>query len=481
MKQLLTAAAALSLSACASSSGPPATIALTEPFTRTVPTDPGGLQLGAWWRGFRDPLLVGFVERAAAQNLDVAQAAARVGQARAELRASTATLLPQLGAQAAASDVSQSLLSPIGRIGSRVPGFERSYEDYSLGGAASWEVDLFGGARAARSAAQSDHLSAVAAQEAVRITVQAEAADAYLQIRSLQARLAIARSQAEARAELARLVRDRVAMGVSADREARQAEAALEAVRATVPPLEASLEGQMNRLDVLMGQQPGANRRRLSVVAEIPEAPALSEALTPSDLIRRRPDLVAAEQRLKAASARVRVALSEYYPKVSLAGLLGSESLRSGDLLSSPARTSQATLGVRWRLFDFGRVNAEIGAAKGREAELLAFWQSTALRAAEEVEGSLAGIEAARSREAIITRQVEALRVVRSQAEQGYRAGAVDLIEVRQADEDLLAASDELVQARAAGARAAVQMFRALGGGWSLSRETAPAFHRSAS
>jgi outer membrane protein TolC len=182
--------------------------------------------------------------------------------------------------------------------------------------------------------------------------------------------------------------------------------------------------------------------------------------------LRRRPDILAAERRLAAANARIGAAISDYYPKISLSGLLGYDSLDGSRLFTGDARTGQIAAGLRWRLFDFGRVDAEVAAARGRQAEALAAWRGTALRAAGEVETSFSDLAQDRLQAEALGRRVAELRIARRQAERAYEGGVASLIEVRDADRDLLTASDQLVQTQVDADRAAVASFRALGGGW---------------
>ncbi|HEX7760528.1 MAG TPA: TolC family protein, partial [Caulobacteraceae bacterium] len=209
--------------------------------------------LEAWWHSFGDPRLTRIVERAQAQNLDLEQARARVLQSRARVRVASSKLLPSGAAAASAANQEQSLLSPIGAIGGHLPGYERETNLYDFGAAASWEIDLFGGLRRGREAARADARATILQAEAVKISVAAEAADAYLQVRAYQARLAVARGQARIQTELVDLLNQRVSQGVAAERDLHQGQAALEGVAASIPPLLAGLDAQLNRLDVLMG------------------------------------------------------------------------------------------------------------------------------------------------------------------------------------------------------------------------------------
>jgi NodT family efflux transporter outer membrane factor (OMF) lipoprotein len=381
-------------------------------------------------------------------------------------KAAGAALAPQASATGSVTDVQQSLLSPIGEIGSHLPGFQRDYDDYGLGLAANWQIDVSGGLRRTRDAARADARAAADQAVAVRLTVAADAADAYLQIRAYQARIAVARRQEAVQSDLVDLLTRRTKDGVTADRELREAKAALEGVRAAIPPLQAGLDAVLNRLDVLMGAQPGTHRAELAVDADIPSPPGLTAGDGPANLLRRRPDVLAAEQRLIAANARIGAAISDYYPKVSITGLLGLDSIDATRLFSGLAIAHQVGAGLSWRLFDFGRVDAEVAQARGADAEALAAYRATVLNATEEVEDSFSSLIQDEAQADALTRQIDQLTVARAQAEQAYQGGVDSLIEVRDADRDLLAASDQLVQARAGAARAAVASFRALGGGW---------------
>jgi NodT family efflux transporter outer membrane factor (OMF) lipoprotein len=461
--------AALLLSACAV--GPNYTapdLHLTQAFHDAPAAGPAQpLPLKTWWTAFGDPELDRIVERVRGQNLELAEAAARLGQSRAAAKAAGAALLPTVSADGDASSVRQSLQTPVGEIGRGLPGFRRDYDLYEAGVAASWEIDLFGGLRRQHEAARAEALSAADQAEAIRVAVTAEAADAYVAVRGLQARLDVARRQEAVQRDLAALLRRRVDEGVAPERELNQAEAALQHVRSTIPPLLAALEAESNRLDVLMGAQPGTWRAELEAPAAIPAPPALATADGPATLLRRRPDVLAAEQRLVAANARIGAALSDYYPKLTLAGLFAGQSVDQNTLFAPAALQSQAGAAIRWRLFDFGRVGAEVDAARGRNAEALAAYRLTVLHAVEEVENAFTDLGQEKARADALGAEVSRLTAARGQTEQAYEEGVTSLIEVRDVDRNLLAAADQLAEARTGEAKAAVAVFRALGGGWS--------------
>jgi NodT family efflux transporter outer membrane factor (OMF) lipoprotein len=423
-----------------------------------------------WWTGFNDPQLSQAIERALAQNLDLAQARARVLQSRAVTKMAGAALYPKAEVQSSAADVRQSLLSPFGAVGSHVSGFERDYDLYDVGAAASWEIDLFGGLRRAHQAAQADAQATTDELASLRISVAAETADAYLRVRADQARLDVAHRQEAVEQRLVALLVQRKAQGVASDREVRQGQAALEGVRASIPPLLAGKEAQLNRLDILMGAVAGTYAQSLRVDAPLPSPPGLSAADGPADLLRRRPDILAAERHLAASNARIGAAIADYYPKISIIGLLGVESLDSRQMFVGDAVQHQLSGGLRWRLFDFGRIDAEVAEARGRDAEALAAYRATVLRATGEVETAYSDLVQNEAEIGALQRQIAQLTQARAQAQQAYDGGAISLIEVLDADRDLLTAADKLTLAQAGASRAAVSAFRALGGGWKTSR-----------
>jgi len=423
--------------------------------------------LAVWWAAFDDSVLTRFVSLALEQNLDIAQAAARVAQARASLRYADAALLPAGNVSVSAARAYQSVETPLGQVLDATPGFDRSGNAYEANVGASWEIDVFGGLRRGREAARAEYAASEAGAVATRLAVAALTADVYVTLRGLQARIAIARQQVQTRRQLLEIVRLQYKKGVAAELQVNQAEGSLTQAQAQIPVLEAGLDSAMNALDVLLGAQPGTHRAELAAVAPVPVAPGLAEAGTPAEMIRRRPDLIVAERRLAAANARIGVAISEYYPKFSLAALLGSATaVASGNLFTGAAGQAQGVLGLRWRLFDFGRVDAQIAAARGQEAEALAAWRLAVLRATEDVENAFSALVKREAQVGILTRGESSIARARENSLAAYKGGVVSLIEVLNADDNLLQVSDAKAQAQTEASRAAVASFRALGGGW---------------
>ena len=421
--------------------------------------------LDEWWTGFHDPMLVTIIQRALRQNLDLAASLERVNQARAVATGAGARLYPSGELEASATVEHQSLVGNLGTISHDAPGFRRNIHEYTVGPAASWELDLAGGIRHNRTAARDEVQAAEANEIGTRIIVVADAADAYLQVRGYQARIGIAKRQIETDEHLLKLVQNRYDAGSATKREIAQAQALLQQARSTLPPLQLTLEKQLNRLDVLMGVQPGTYAHELDTVAPVPSIPSIANQ-EPTDVLRRRPDIIAAERRLAASNERIGVALADYYPKISLAEVLGFDSLNSSNLFTSGGFQAAAVAGLRWRLFDFGRVSAEVKRARGINAEALVEYQQTVLKAAEDVENALASLSETEAYNVEIQGEVESLTRARDLSQEAYRAGSITLTDVLDADRQLLRAQDQLASNRADTSRAAVVVFRAFGGGW---------------
>ncbi|MDO8033487.1 efflux transporter outer membrane subunit [Janthinobacterium sp. SUN128] len=418
-----------------------------------------------WWTAFGDPRLTHLVTVALAQNLDLAQAQARVRQARAATGAADAALLPSgsLGGQAARAY--QSVQTPLGQVLDATPGHDRAGSARELNLQASWELDLFGGLRREREAARADYEASEAGWAATRLAVAAQTADLYLSIQGLQARLDLAHRQVDTEAallELATLLYDK---GLLNEPALRQAEASLAQARAVVPGLDTAREVALHALDVMLGAAPGTYGDEMAAAGVMARAPRITADGAPGELLRRRPDLIVAERRLAAASARTGAAVAEYYPKLSLGALLGSATA-GGALFGSGSGQAAAMLGLRWRLFDFGRIDAQIEASRGREAELLAAYRLAALHAAEDVENACSALLRHEEQAALLAQSVQAFERARAAALAAYEKGVVSRLDVLQADTRLLRAADARAQAQTASARAAVATYRALGGGW---------------
>lgn len=426
--------------------------------------------LTTWWTGFNDPLLTRFITLALKQNLDIAQASARLSQSRASLHYADAQLAPSGEVNAQAAKVRQSVDTPLGQLLNATPDFDRNGKYYETDLGASWEIDVFGGLRRGKQAAMADYQATEAGVVATQLAVEAQTADVYVTLRGLQARIAIAQKQVQTQQHLLDIITLQYSKGVAAELQMRQAQGALAQVQATVPILKSGLDAAMNALDVLLGAPPGTYRTELAAPGSIPAAPGFASTGTPSDLIRRRPDLIAAERRLAASNARIGVAIAEYFPKFSLGGLFGSASTQSANMFTGSSEQAQGFFGLRWRLFDFGRIDAEIAAARGKNAESLAAYRLAVLRASEDVEDAFSALANREAQASVLAQGESSLSRAQSVSLTAYKGGIVSLIEVLDADSNLLRTRDAQAQAQTEASKAAIASFKALGGGWDPSR-----------
>lgn len=421
--------------------------------------------LDAWWRGFGDADLTRLVELALAQNLDLQAAEARVEQARATARIAGAALRPRVDLQTSVAAERQSLESPLGAIASRSPGYDRHPVLRDEGLAASWELDLAGGLRRGVEQRNAEVEVAQAQRLGVRISLAAEVADSYLRIRGDRLRLRIAQEQLEADRKLLALVVARRQEGMGTVGEQAQAEARVAQLKASLAPLQAEVESQSNRLDVLLGAMPGTYAAQLAAEPKPLALPALGSDLTPADLLRRRPDVLAAERRLAASSAAIGVAGAAYYPTLSLSALLGIESLHTARPRSANFQPG-IVAGLRWRLFDFGAVDAEVARAQAVNREALLGYRQAMLHATEDVENALAASAYLDEERGALLEQVDAAGRARAQARDAFLGGVASLSDELELDRQYLGARDRLSQVETDAARSLVASFRALGGGW---------------
>jgi NodT family efflux transporter outer membrane factor (OMF) lipoprotein len=461
----------IALSACAGHPSPPPEVALAPSFRATA-LETAGLKAAAvernWWRAFGDPTLDRVVEQALLSNLDIEAAAARLQQAAGASRVARSNQLPSGTLGGSAATQRQSLNDPLARIASAFPDYDRTSSLYGLSAAASWELDLFGRVAAGRRAAVADQEAAAAQLDDARLTVAAEIATAYITARELQARRQIARTRIDTNGQIQALVARRFTEGSASRFERDQADADLAGSRAGLAPIEAALDETYNRIDLLSGRAPG-HAAALLGEGTIPSALAVTTQDGPAGLLVRRPDIHAAQRRLAAADARVAEALTAYYPRLSIQGLVGLLSSDWSDLFSDDAVQSTGSATVSGRLFDFGAARGGVEGARGRTQEAAALYKATVLRAAGEAEDAFSSVSR-RNRHAIdLADSRSALTSARDTALTAYNLGGLSLKDALDVQRRLLDVEEASATAQADATRASVTLFRVLGGGWSSS------------
>lgn len=436
-----------------------AQFARAEPPASTQPASaPQPAPDAAFWRQFQDAQLTQLVEQALRANQDLRGALARLDAVQALLRESRLDQLPTLTLS------SQALQQR--RSESQAPSGPRSQRSYSAGINASWELDLFGRVRRSIEAGSAELRASAADLAALQVAIAAQVAASYADLRGWQQRLHLAEANAANQQDTLRLVQLRLAHGSGSDFDLARAQALLEITRSRIPALQAQIAVAQHRLAVLTGQVPEALIAALDAPAALPQLPQTIAPGTPAELLRRRPDVAAAEARLHAATARVGVATAELFPRLSLGGLLGSSAFGAGALFEAGSASRSVFLGVDWSFLDVGRVRARIAAGEAGAQAALAQYQQSVLLALEDTENALVLLTRTRSEDAHLTQAAEQRARAEQLAQRRYRLGSVGLYEVLDAQRDLYAAQDAAADSRARGLRAAVALYQALAGGW---------------
>ncbi len=414
-----------------------------------------------FWRGFGDPLLSRLVDDALLANHDLRIALAHYDRANALLSGARFDALPTITAGANASDVRASA--------GQLPGVSRGARDtrnYDAGIQALWELDFFGRIRRGVEAQHAQTEAAVSDLGALQVAIVAEVVRGYVDLRGLQERLRVARQNADNQRETLRLVEARLDSGRDTEFDSARARAQLETTLARVPALESAAAVAMHRLAVLTGRTPDALIAELEPPAPLPALPAHLPTDTPGDLLRRRPDVIAAEQRLHAATARIGVATADLFPRFTLGGLIGTQALSTGALFERDSETRLLALGVDWSFLDVGHVRARIAASDADAAAELASYQKTVLLALEDTENALVRYAQTRVEDQHLERAASdgdrAARLARVR----FEAGATGLFEVLDAERTQLQAQDAFADARTRSVGSAVALYKAMAGGW---------------
>ena len=412
-----------------------------------------------FWTQFNDSTLNDLVDQALAANHDLRIALGRLAEARAVHREARFDLAPTVTATGGYTrerlSAAQSLFNqPI----------DASF--YDAGFDAFWELDLFGRVRRNVQAQSAAVQGAEAGLRDAQVSVTAEVARTYFELRGEQARLAVARRNVDNQRATLQLTQARFDAGRSTELDTSRAQAQLSATLATLGPLEAEVTRSIHRLAVLTGREPNALTMQLSPEQELPQLPQITAVGDPAGLLRRRPDIRVAERQLAASTALVGVAMGDLFPKVTFTGSFSYSAAQLGDFGSSPSRGYVVGPGISWAAFDLGRVRAEVAGSRARADVALATYEQTVLRALEDTEDAL--VTHARTRDSLqdAANAAEASRTAARIARTRYEGGMVDFLDVLDAERTQLEAEDRLAQSRTDAATSLVAVFKALGGGW---------------
>jgi outer membrane protein, multidrug efflux system len=427
------------------------------------------IDLATWWQSFDDPILNQLVAQALSSNLDEEIALARVREERAYVVISRAGLFPSVDTSGSYTRQRYSANTPFGFFPQLLPRDENIYE---AGFDASWELDVFGGIRRGVEASKADLAASIENSRDVRVTLLAEAARDYVEVRALERRIQIAKANSRDQSESLRLAQARFEQGFAPELDVFQARSLLETTQAQVPELESELAQTVHRIGVLLGREPDALQAELSDVAPIPgiaDPDAIEVRIPaglPSDLLRRRPDIRAAERQIAAATARVGVATADLYPKFSITGTAGLESISVSDFFFGTSRMWQAGPTMTWPIFEGGRIRAYIEVRNAQEEQALLSYRKTVLIALAEVEDALVAYAKERTRHQALAASAEDFKRSQLLALDRYEEGYDTYLDVLEAQRSLYNAQDSLAQSDQQTIDDLIAIYKALGGGW---------------
>ena len=463
------------------------------------------IEITEWWATFKDPELTSLIRRAAHSNLDLRQAESRIRSARWSRVISASGLYPTLnlgggylGARGsenvtfplsafapagakkkAAEDTSGSsapasgagaggssgfVLSPLG--GGGLPGVQTNI--YQAGFDAAWEIDVFGGTRRSMEAADADYQASVEARRDVYVSLLAEVARNYVELRQFQNQIRIANENLETQRASLSLTQERFRAGVTTQLDVSRAQAQVAATAAGIPSLDAQMHQTIHRISVLLGEQPAALTGELVESGNIPVVPDVVPVGVPTDLLRRRPDIRRAERQLASATARIGVATADLYPKFQLIGTFGFDASEFKHMFDWGSRYWSIGPSITWPIFNAGRIRANIQTYNEAQQQALTSYEQTVLQAMEDVEDALVAYSREQMRRQALNDSVNANRQSVDLATQQYRQGVVDFLTVLEAQRALFLAEDQLAMSDAQIAADLVALYKAMGGGWEV-------------
>ncbi|HLH54444.1 MAG TPA: efflux transporter outer membrane subunit [Verrucomicrobiae bacterium] len=419
-------------------------------------------QVVEWWKTFNDPELDSLIQRAVKANYDLRLALGRLHESRATRAGAVADFGPTIGTSVG---YTRERLSKNNQQFS-FPGQKLDYDNFDTHFDATWEIDIFGGKRRTLEA---DTANLAASREDLRdvlMTVLGDVARNYMEVRGNQQRLVIARNNIKAQTESIELTQARFKAGLTSELDVKQAQALLATTEATVPTFETAMKQAIHALGVLLGEEPGALVAELYRDEPIPTTPPTVPVGLPSELLRRRPDVRRAERQLAAATAGIGVQTAELFPKLSLGGTAGLQSLSASDWFTGGSKYWSAGPTVTWRILDFARIRAQIKIATAQQEQAVATYEKTVLTSFQDVENALVAYTNEQTRWKALNDSVVANRRALEISNELYTTGNGDFLNVLDSERSLFGAEDQLVDSQRLVSENLVTLYKALGGGW---------------
>ncbi len=443
----------------------------SEPAASGTLNNSTSVPLDKWWTAFQDQSLDALMSEASSHAPNLAMADARIREARALRRIANADKYPTLDASGFYSRNHGSLNVPIG-IPPGGLGPEQDSDLWDAGFDASWEIDVFGSIKRRVESATAALQAELAARQDIALSLFAEIARNYIELRSLQRQLSIIRDDLSVQSTTLSLVQAQFAAGLSSSRDVASAKANVSSAEALIPPLISDQHAAIYRIAVLIGRNPEDLLAELSVSSsnQTVAAPDVPVGL-PSDLLRRRPDIVVAERQLAAATARIGAAKADLYPHFYLTGLAGLESLNFGSLFNIASGYYDVGPGITWKVFDAGKIRAQVLAERARTDEAAAAYQTTVLNALKEVETALVAYGQAKARHDSLASEIAADRTNLDLAHQLYDRGIEDFFPVLDAENNLDTAEYDLAASDRETDTSLIALYKSLGGGWEMTAQ----------
>ena len=435
-------------------------------FSASDPAYTADAPIAQFWTVFNDDTLNALVGFALQRNHDLRIALANLNQARALRNETQFDLLPAFTAQAAHTKARIS-------ADQALDGLPHSSKLNTGSIDAVWEIDLWGRVRREIESSKASEQAAIADLHAVQVSVAAEVARNYFELRGVQEQFAVAQRNADNQRETLKIAEVRLDAGRGTEFDTARAQAQLNNTLAILPALQAAIENTIHRLSVLVGEQPNALSATLTPKIDLAALPRLVNIGKPEDLLRRRPDISAAERRLAAATADIGVAKGEWFPRVNFTGEVGfaaSDIDRIGD-------ASRATYAygpsIQWSILDFGHVNARVNRVKAREQGVLAAYEQSVLRALEETENALVSYRETRKQLDYLQASANASARATQLAHLRFENGSSDFLDVLDVERTQLETDANFARARTSAATSLIALYKALGGGWEIGGKTA--------
>lgn len=468
MRNLIPLVSLAALAACTvgpNYEGPKSASAVAAPatFARAGQTSTAQPVVADWWRGLNDAELDALVERALKDNPSIAVAEARLRQARSALRLDRANGLPNANVQ---GTYLRAELPNGGLTGGTADGGTQGIDFYNVGFDASWEIDLFGGQKRRVEAARAGVGAAEAQVADAQVSLTAEVASAYVNLRDRHRRLELGRATAETRRRILALTEQRFRAGTASQLDVERIRGLVVESDAAIVPIDAERDAYLNALAVLVGEAPGTLDAELSAPRPVPLPPARVDVGDPAQLLERRPDVRAAERVLAQRTAQIGLTKAAALPRISFLGLIGIGGTSPGDLFDLGNLAGIAVPRLQWNALDFGRNEARLGQAEGQRDEAAAQYRAAVLTALRDAEDALSRYAARRATVAAAARSKSTADRAAVLMQQRYSAGVATLIDTLDAERQRTAAEQSLVQATAAMTADYVALQKALGLGW---------------